>query len=166
MTQKLSELLSSVSNCLAEHNMAYRVLECDPQLADTAAFCEHYGFAPEQAANAIIVASKTDPPKYACCVVLATTKLDVNKKVCQLMNVKKASFATAEQTLSLTGMQIGGVTPFGLSSSIPIYIDSAILNNQEVVMGGGNRSTKLLFDPKELYKLPDLQIVESLAVPR
>jgi prolyl-tRNA editing enzyme YbaK/EbsC (Cys-tRNA(Pro) deacylase) len=164
MTQQLSELHPSVSNCVAEHGIAHKVFECDPALADTAAFCEHYGFEQGQAANAIIVATKTDPPQYACCVALATTKLDVNKKVCQLMNAKKASFATAEQTLMLTGMQIGGVTPFGLPPSIPVYIDSAVLNNEEVVMGGGNRSTKLLFDPKELSKVPYAQVIEGLAV--
>lgn len=164
MTQQLSKLDPNVIKCLMGNGIAYRVFECDPALADTAAFCEHYGFSPGQAANAIIVATRTDPPNYSCCVVLATTKLDVNKKVCRLMNAKKASFATAEQTLSLTGMQIGGVTPFGLPPSIPIYVDSAVLNNNEVVMGGGNRSTKLLFDPKELHKFPRIQVIEGLAV--
>jgi prolyl-tRNA editing enzyme YbaK/EbsC (Cys-tRNA(Pro) deacylase) len=79
--------------------------------------------------------------------------------------VKKASFASAEQTLELTGMQIGGVTPFGLPD-IPIYIDSAVMNNEEVVLGGGNRSTKVLLNPKELQKLPGAQVVEGLASPR
>jgi len=165
MSQVLSELHPSVSECLQKCGIEHKVFQCDPDLADTAAFCEHYGFALSQSANAIITASKTDPVKYACCLVLANSKLDVNKKVCQLLAVKKASFASAEQTLELTGMQIGGVTPFGLPD-IPIYIDAAVLNNQEVVVGGGNRSTKVLLNPKELEKLPGAQFIEGLAAAR
>jgi prolyl-tRNA editing enzyme YbaK/EbsC (Cys-tRNA(Pro) deacylase) len=165
MSNLLSELHPNVSACLAQCGIEYTVFECDPNLADTAAFCQHYGFAHSQSANAIITASKADPVKYACCLVLANSKLDVNKKVCQLLGVKKASFATPEQTLELTGMQIGGVTPFGLPN-IPIYIDTAIMGNKEVVLGGGNRSTKVLLDPGELQKLPGAQIVEGLASPR
>ena len=80
--------------------------------------------------------------KFACCIVLATCKLDVNKKVSALLETKKVSFASAEQTLELTGMQIGGVTPFGLPD-IPIFIDSMVMEQKEVIMGGGNRSTKV-----------------------
>ena len=69
--------------------MVYKVFGCDPAFADTAQFCEVYGFNPAQAANCILVASKSEPPVVACCIVLATTKLDVNKKVCQLLGVKK-----------------------------------------------------------------------------
>jgi prolyl-tRNA editing enzyme YbaK/EbsC (Cys-tRNA(Pro) deacylase) len=165
MSQLLSELDPKVTSCLESCGIVYKVFQCDPELADTAAFCAHYGFAPGQSANAIITASKGDPLKYACCIVLATCRLDVNKKVCQLLGVKKASFASAEQTLDLTGMQIGGVTPFGLPD-IPIYVDRAVMDNEEVVMGGGNRSTKVLLDPKELQKLPNAQIVAGLALPK
>ena len=104
------------------------VLECDPAMADTAAFCEHYGFSLAQAANTILVSSKKiEPPKYAVCVVLGTTRLDVNKKVSELMEVKRLSFADAEVTQSLTGMAIGGVTAIGISE-IPIYLDSKVMD--------------------------------------
>lgn len=148
---------------LKQHGIEFRVFECLPELADTAAFCAHYGFAIEQAANTIITASKTEPVKFACCIVLGSTKLDVNKKVCQLLAVKKASFANAEQTINLSGMQIGGITPFGLSN-IPFFIDAAVMEKDEVVMGGGNRSSKVLLKPSELLKLPGAEVVESLAL--
>jgi prolyl-tRNA editing enzyme YbaK/EbsC (Cys-tRNA(Pro) deacylase) len=98
-------------------------------------------------------------------MVLAVTKLDVNKKVRSLMDGKKVSFASGEQTVALTGMQIGGVTPFGLPE-IPLYIDSAVMTQAEVVAGGGNRSTKVLLDPAQLLKLPGALVVEGLALPR
>jgi prolyl-tRNA editing enzyme YbaK/EbsC (Cys-tRNA(Pro) deacylase) len=162
MTNSTAQLHPGVEQCLEKFDVKHRIFECDPALADTAAFCAHYGFDLSQSANAIITASKVEPVKFACCVVLANCKLDVNKKVCQLLGVKKASFASAEQTLELSGMQIGGVTPFGLSG-IPIYVDSLVMEQAEIVVGGGNRSSKVLLDPKELIKIPDVEIIAGLA---
>jgi prolyl-tRNA editing enzyme YbaK/EbsC (Cys-tRNA(Pro) deacylase) len=158
-------LLPQVHDTLEQASIAYRELDCDPALADTAAFCEHYHFTLSQSANAILVAGKGDPKKYACCIVLATTRLDVNKAVCKQMGVKKASFASADQTREITGMEIGGVTPFGLPADVPIYIDAAVMEQPEVVMGGGNRSSKVVLDPAGLTKLPNASVVANLAKP-
>lgn len=158
-----TKLLPAVHEALTEYGIAHKVLECDPELADTAAFCEHFGVLLEQAANTILVTSKkVEPPKYALCVVLGTAKLDVNKAVRQILEVKRASFADAETTTELTGMLIGGVTPIG-TRNVPVYVDSAVMQQPEVVMGGGNRSSKLLLNPNELTKLPDVEVVEGLA---
>ena len=159
-------LLPLVAEALARHGIAYSVLECTPELADTAAFCEHYHVPLDRAANTILVASrKTEPTKYAVCVVLGTTRLDVNQKVCELLDVKRASFADAETTMQRTGMLIGGVTAIGIAD-LPIYVDSAVMQQPDVVMGGGNRSSKLRLDPRELLKLPNVTVVEGLARPR
>ena len=121
-------LLPAVAAALAEHGLSYEVLACDPDLADTAAFCDHYGFTLDQSANTILVTSKkVEPAKYAVCVVLGTTRLDVNKSVRELLGVKRASFADAETTQAVTGMEIGGVTAVGTSGQ-PIYIDAAVLD--------------------------------------
>lgn len=161
-----SLLLPLVAAALARYGLSYQVLACAPELADTAAFCEHYHVALDQAANTILVASrKVEPTHYALCVALATTRLDVNQKVCELLDVRKASFADAETTLSRTGMLIGGVTAVGIEET-PIYVDGAVMERPEVVMGGGNRSSKLLLAPRELLKLPNMTVVERLAKPR
>src|SRR5262249_23628450 len=99
-------------------------MPCDPAFADTAAFCVHYGVPPGESVNTILVASRKEPKKYAACLVLATTKLDVNRKVAELLDVRKLSFASGEETVAVTGMMIGGVTPFGLPDGLPIYVDS------------------------------------------
>lgn len=155
-----------VYEALERGGLVYEEFACNPELADTAAFCEEYGYEPNQAANTILVAGKADPKIFAACVVLATTKLDVNKKVCQELGVKRASFANAEQTIELSGMMIGGVTIFGLPSDMAILVDSKVLEAAQVVMGGGNRSSKVLLDPKELQKLNQARIVEGLALPK
>lgn len=162
----MSILQPQVEAALTKFDLKYRALACDPELADTAVFCEKYGFEPEQCANAIIVASKGDDPKFCCCLVLANSRLDVNKTVCKLLGVKKASFASADQTKALTGMEIGGVTPYGLPDDLPIYVDAAVTTQPEVITGGGNRSSKVLLNPQELQKVPNVQVIDGLAKPR
>jgi prolyl-tRNA editing enzyme YbaK/EbsC (Cys-tRNA(Pro) deacylase) len=157
-------LLPIVQKTLDDHKMTYEVFECDPDFADTAAFCKEYGFSEDQSANTIILASrKVEPTKYAVFVVLATTKLDVNKTGSQLMGVRKVSFADGETTVKLTDMMIGGVTAIGIND-LPIYVDSIVMEQEKVIMGGGNRSTKLLLDPKELLKLKNVEVIEGLAL--
>jgi prolyl-tRNA editing enzyme YbaK/EbsC (Cys-tRNA(Pro) deacylase) len=140
----------------------YEIFPCDPALADTAAFCEAYGFAPEDSANTIVVIGKANPPKYAACVVLATTRLDVNRAVKQKIGAR-ASFAAAEDTRALTGMEIGGVTVFGLPADLPIWVDSRVMARERIVLGGGSRSCKVLAAPAILRALPNVEVVEGLA---
>jgi prolyl-tRNA editing enzyme YbaK/EbsC (Cys-tRNA(Pro) deacylase) len=142
------------------------VIACDPEFADTAAFCEKYGYPPEQSANTILVASRTEPKQFVACLVTADRRLDVNGTVRRLMGVRKASFASAEDTVALTGMMIGGVTPFGLPAGVPIYIDSLVMDHPWVIVGGGDRSSKLKLSPDELASLPGAEVIEGLSQPR
>lgn len=161
----MSLLLPPVERQLSDLGIPYSVMECDPDFADTAAFCARYGVDPADSANTILVASKRPPGVFGVCVALATTRLDVNRAVRDELGVKKLSFAPAEVTLAVTGMEIGGVTPFGLDDDIPILVDAAVMERQEIVLGGGNRSSKLALAPDHLQELPNLSIVQGLATP-
>ena len=141
----------------------YEIIACDPELADTAQFCAAYGYAPEDSANTILVLGKSTPPVYAACVVLATTRLDVNGVVRRKLGVRKASFASAGETKDLTGMLIGGVTAFGLPDGAPLWIDAAVLRRDRIVLGGGSRSSKVLVAPDALLKVPGAEAVDDLA---
>jgi prolyl-tRNA editing enzyme YbaK/EbsC (Cys-tRNA(Pro) deacylase) len=143
----------------------YELFACDPALADTAQFCAAYGFAMEDSANTIVVVGKADPRVYAACLVLAPHRLDVNRTVKQRLGTRKASFAAADETRELTGMEIGGVTPFGLPASLPIWVDAAVMQRARIVLGGGSRSWKVLAPPEILLRLPNVQVVEGLAGP-
>jgi prolyl-tRNA editing enzyme YbaK/EbsC (Cys-tRNA(Pro) deacylase) len=164
MVENDSLLHDKVRAALHEHGLEYKVLQCDDHLADTAAFCEHYGFTPQQSANTILIANRRDPSKVVACVALADSRLDVNKKVSQLMQAKKISFATAEQTVEVSGMEIGGVVIFGLPENISVYVDARVMEQPKIVMGGGNRTSKTIVDPRELVKLPRVEVVEGLAL--
>jgi prolyl-tRNA editing enzyme YbaK/EbsC (Cys-tRNA(Pro) deacylase) len=144
--------------------MQYEVIECDPDFADTAAFCEKYGYTLEQSANTILVASKSEPKVFAACVVTADRRLDVNGTVRRLLGVRKLSFASADDTVAVTGMMIGGVTPFGLPADLPVYIDAVVMDQPWVIVGGGDRSSKFKLAPSELAALPGAQVVEGLSL--
>ena len=162
-----SQLLhASTRDVLDALGVEYQVMECDPALADTAAFVEAYGVPLDRSANTIVVASKGTEPTYAACVVLATTALDVNKVVRREMGVRKASFAAGEPVRELTGMEIGGVTPFGLPDDLPILVDSRAMAPDWVILGGGNRSSKLRLAPGAMQRLPFVRVIEDLAVDR
>ncbi len=141
----------------------YEIIPCDPALADTAAFCAAYGYAPDDSANTIVVEGKADPPRYAACVVLATTRLDVNRVVRGRLGTRKASFAPPEHTRALTGMEIGGVTVFGLPPDLPIWVDGRVMERERIILGGGDRSSKVIASPAILRALPNVEVVDGLA---
>lgn len=154
----------AVQSALERLGVEHELVACDPALADTAAFCDAYGYAPEDSANTIVVVGKSDPPRYVACVVLATTKLDVNKAVRHRLGVKKASFADAETTRSLTGMAIGGVTALGLPDDLPVWVDRRVVERERIVLGGGSRSWKVVGPPALLTTAPNVEVVDGLAV--
>jgi len=149
---------------LAATGVAYEVVRIDPALADTAAFCAAYGYALDMSANCLLVASRDPEPVMAACLVLATTRLDVNRRVRALLDVRKLSFAPAELTLERTGMELGGVTPFGLDASIPLLVDARVMACERVIVGGGDRRSKLLVDPAALLAIGG-RVVSDLATP-
>lgn len=155
-----------VKSTLENMNVTYEWIEVDPDFADTVTFCEKYNFRIDHSGNTIIVASKRGKKKYSACIVLGTDRLDVNKKVRSLMEVSRLSFANAEETTHITGMMIGGVTPFGLPESLPIYVDATIMELDYVILGGGSRSGKLKIPPSALLGISTVSVVEGLSMAR
>lgn len=162
----MSDPEAAVLAALARLAIDYERLECDPAAADTAVFCARYGVPPERSANTILVASKKEPKVYAACVVLATTSLDVNHAVRSLLGASRLSFASAEETIAVTGMVVGGVTPFGLPEGLPVYVDEAVMAPEWIILGGGGRSSKLKLAPVALTRVPAVKVVPGLARPK
>jgi len=159
----MSTTLPAIQAFLEHSGSAYEVWPCDPELADTVVFCEHYGVALENSANAILVRSKTGARKFVVCVLLATERLNTNHTVRKKMGARKVSFASADETRDITGMEIGGVTPIALPGDLPIWIDDAVMQCEYVVLGGGNRNCKIKLDPRTLLLQPGAEVVPGLA---
>ena len=112
-----------------------------------------------------MLSSRKPKGHFVACVVLATHRLDVNGKVRQLRGMK-FSFAKAEQTVELTGQEIGGVTPLGLPEDVPVLVDAAVMKRERVIIGGGNRTSKIICPPSLLGEIPTVEIHEELGLPR
>jgi prolyl-tRNA editing enzyme YbaK/EbsC (Cys-tRNA(Pro) deacylase) len=154
-----------VIEALDQLGVPYEVLDCDPELADTAAFCAAYGVPLDRSANTILVSSRRPEGVHAACIVLATDRLDVNGEVRRRLGVKKASFASPEETVSLTGMMIGGVTPFGLGEALPIWVDAEVMKRDWIILGAGSRSAKVQISPGSLNALINVSVIDGLAKP-
>jgi prolyl-tRNA editing enzyme YbaK/EbsC (Cys-tRNA(Pro) deacylase) len=139
------------------------VAAIDPDLADTAAFCAEYGSPLTASANCVVVAGKrAGEERFAACLVLATTRADVNGVVRKRLDVRKASFAPMDTAVALTGMAYGGITPVGLPADWPLLIDPAVAAAPELVIGSGVRASKLLIAGPTLAALPNAEVVEGL----
>ena len=160
-----AELRMHVTDALDAVEADYSTMDCDPDLADTAAFCAHYDIPPDQSANAIVLASERPQGVHAMFLVLATTRLDVNRMGRDLMDVKKVSFAPADVTADVTGMIMGGVTPFGRPDGLPLFVDAAVMDHPWVIVGGGSRDMKVKVDPEVFRRLPETTVVDGLAAP-
>jgi prolyl-tRNA editing enzyme YbaK/EbsC (Cys-tRNA(Pro) deacylase) len=139
------------------------VAAIDPSLADTVAFCERYGVAPDASANCVVVKGKRGGDvRFAACMVLATTRADVNGAVRRRLDVRSASFAPMDEAVALTGMEYGGITPIGLPDHWPILVDAAVAAVPDVVIGGGIRGSKLFLPGRALLALQGAELVEDL----
>jgi len=136
------------------------VSEIDPELADTAAFCEHYDIGLEMSANCVVVAARRgERTWHAACLVLATTRADVNGVVRKHLGARKISFASMDSAVALTGMEYGGITPVGLPADWPILIDENVVEQERVIVGSGVRGSKLLVDSAVLASLPNAEVL-------
>ncbi|MCH9675932.1 MAG: hypothetical protein K0U93_31130 [Gammaproteobacteria bacterium] len=158
------ELDPVVALALTRLQVAHEVLACDPELADTEVFCREYGFDLANSANTIVVTSKSGDQQFAACVLLANCRLDVNKTVRKRLGVRRISFATAEQTQSITGMTLGGVTALGLPDSVPVWVDAAVMDAPYIILGGGNRNSKLKISPQVFLHTANTEIIPELAI--
>jgi prolyl-tRNA editing enzyme YbaK/EbsC (Cys-tRNA(Pro) deacylase) len=142
------------------------VAEIDPGLADTADFCAAYGSPLDGSANCVVVAGRRgETIRYAACLVLATTRADVNGLVRRRLDARKASFAPMADAVALTGMEYGGITPLGLPEGWPLLVDAAVAAAPMVVVGSGLRGSKLALPGALLAALPGAEVVEGLARP-
>ena len=163
MSEQTTDIQAKVAAELAALGVAFETLTIDPEFADTAAFCEKYGYELGVSANTIVIGSRREPRQYCACVVLAHTRLDVNHAVRDLMGTRRLSFASAADTVKITGMELGGVTVFALPDGLPLYVDARIMESEFVILGGGDRSTKIKISPTVFDRMSQARVIEGLA---
>lgn len=165
MSNDPSLLHPAVRSALDAASIRYETVACREEWADTAEFCAHYGVPIADACNTILVAMKTMPRQLIACLVRADTKIDVNHRLASAVGSKRLSFASPDEAAQISGQAIGGVTLVALPPEVPILIDASVLERPSIIIGGGNRISKVRVDPHELKKLPNVRVA-AIAVPR
>ena len=167
MATNLAELVADpVAAALAgwPHAAAVLAAPIDPELADTAEFCRRYGVELADSANCVVIAGRRgEDVRYAACIVLATTRADVNTVVRKRLDARRASFAPMDDAVTLTGMEYGGITPIGLPADWPVLVDAAVLDRGVVVIGSGLRRSKIALPATLLPELPSAEVIDGLA---
>jgi prolyl-tRNA editing enzyme YbaK/EbsC (Cys-tRNA(Pro) deacylase) len=150
------ELLAEpVAATIAQRDIECFVAPIDPELADTAAFCQAYEVPLQVSANCVVVAGRRgDAVTMAACLVLATDRADINKVVRKHLDVRKISFADMEVAVSTTGMEYGGITPLGLPADWPVLVDDRVAAQPWIVIGSGIRGSKILCTGATAAQLP------------
>ncbi len=75
----------------------------------------------------VVIGKRGEVVRLVACVVLTTTRADVNGLIRRHLNGRKASFGQRDETVQATAMEYGGITPIGLrhtgrfSSTPPSY---------------------------------------------
>ena len=159
-----TDLVQRIEAALEASGVEHEIFPCDPELADTAVFCERYGFPLDASANTILVKAKTGGERFVVCVVLANTRLDVNRTVRKRLGARRVSFASAQETRAATGMEIGGVTPLALPGEIEVWVDARVMACEWVILGGGDRSHKIKVAPALFERIPSAIVIEGLAL--
>lgn len=141
------------------------VAQIDPALADTEALCAHYRLPLSDSANCVVVAARRGGvTTYAACVVLATTRADVNSRVRRHLDARKATFAPLDTVVEATGMEYGGITPVGLPEGWRLLVDTAVATHPATIVGSGVRRSKLRLPGVALAALPEAEVLPGLGV--
>ena len=167
VTQAMDLVGAPVGAFLGEHGGdGVWVSPIDATLADTVNFCAHYEIGVDDSVNCVVVeAKRADRVWHAACLVLATTRADVNGVVRKHLDARRISFAPMDTAVSLTGMEYGGITPIGLPAGWALCVDAAVAASGRVVVGSGLRQSKLWLPGAALASLPGAEVVEGLGKP-
>ena len=159
----MEDLLQHIRRTLAASGAPHSLIACDPALSDTALFCERYGYALEDCVNTILMKAKRGTLPYVACAVLGHTRIDANNTLRKRLEARKVSFASAEETREITGMELGGVTAFGLPDGLPLMVDAAVMARETLIFGSGERASKIVTTPAALAALASVEMVTGLA---
>jgi Cys-tRNA(Pro) deacylase len=75
------------------------------------------------------------------------------KELARFLNVKKVEPSDQKNAMNATGYQFGGTSPFGTKKKLPIYIESSILDLDEIYINGGKRGLIVKISVKDLTRV-------------
>lgn len=140
--QKYHPVVLKIVELLEKNNCWFEVFEHEPVRTSEEAAKIRHGYDLHQGAKALIVRVKISntEKKFAMLVCPGNSRFD-NDKVKQYFGAKDIRFATEEEVSTTTsGVQPGGVPPFGNLFELEVVVDPTLLHNEKIIFNAGDRS--------------------------
>lgn len=140
--QKYHPVVLKIVELLEKNNCWFEVFEHEPVRTSEEAAKIRHGYDLHQGAKALIVRVKISntEKKFAMLVCPGNSRFD-NDKVKQYFGAKDIRFATEEEVSTITsGVQPGGVPPFGNLFELEVVVDPTLLHNEKIIFNAGDRS--------------------------
>ncbi|MDM7923404.1 MAG: Cys-tRNA(Pro) deacylase [Pyrinomonadaceae bacterium] len=82
------------------------------------------------------------------------------KNLARFLGVKSVEPVTPEKASKLTGYLVGGTSPFGTRTSMPVYAEKTIFDLDRIYINGGKRGFLIEIDPAMLKQTLNAEEVE------
>jgi prolyl-tRNA editing enzyme YbaK/EbsC (Cys-tRNA(Pro) deacylase) len=140
--------LDSVREWLAANAPELRLIEAHASTATVADAAAALGVEPARIAKTLSVRAGGDT---FLLVTRGDARLDNGKAKAEFGG--RPRMLGAEETLALTGHEVGGVCPFGLATSLPVYVDASLRDFDLVYPAAGSRNSSVEVTPERLFAL-------------
>jgi Cys-tRNA(Pro) deacylase len=75
------------------------------------------------------------------------------KELARALSVKSISPSSPEQAMRRTGYIVGGTSPFGTRTELPVYAEGTIFSLPRVLINGGKRGFLLAVNPSDVRRV-------------
>jgi len=82
------------------------------------------------------------------------------KNLARFLGVKSVDPVTPEKASKLTGYLVGGTSPFGTRTVMPIYVERTIFDLDKIYINGGKRGFLIEIDPLSMRNILNVSEVE------
>ncbi|MET0754410.1 MAG: YbaK/EbsC family protein [Pyrinomonadaceae bacterium] len=82
------------------------------------------------------------------------------KSLARILNVKSVAPVAPEKANKLTGYLVGGTSPFGVKTKMPIYAEKTIFDLPRIFINGGKRGFLVAIEPRVLREVLKVEEVE------
>lgn len=98
--------------------------------------------------------------KKPCVVLMHGDRQVSTKNLARHLGVKSVEPATPERASKHTGYLVGGTSPFGTRTAMPVYVEQSIFNLDKIYINGGKRGFLVEIDPAVLKAALKIEEVE------
>ncbi len=136
---------TQIKSLLDSNNCKYDMFEHEPVRTSEDAVKVRPGITLHQGAKALVCEAKySDGEKEKVMVVLPADLKANLKSVRKLLNAKDLYLISPEDVLQCTGVEVGGVPPFGNIFGFKVFVDEGLFENEKIAFNAGSRSITVI----------------------